>query len=167
MISIRKELGTLYSMGWQWLKDPSFWVLQLLPLLLLLGAIIYRRHVEFMKSDSPRARAIRSNNIAKEQIASVQLLSEEDRFDEIPEQLHQIIREFLAERFELAAAGMTGSVVNKLTDKGIRSDILQDIQYFFEQYDSHRFAHLNFTREETIALSEKIKNIIASFDETH
>ncbi len=167
MVPIRKELGTLYSIGWQWLKEPWFWGLQLLPLLLLMGAIIYRRHVQFMQSDSPRARAIRSNNIAKEQMASVRLLSEEGRFDEIPEQLHQIIREFLAERFELAAAGMTGSVVNKLTDKGIRPDILEDIQYFFEQYDSHRFAHLNFTREETIALAEKTKNIVASFDETH
>ncbi len=165
MVTIRKELGTLYSIGWQWVKEPWFWFWQLLPLLLLTGAILYRRHIEFMKSNSPRARAIRSGNLAKEQMTAVQIISQEGRYDELLDQLHRILREFLAERFELAAAGMTGSVVNKLSGKEIHSSILQDIQYFFEQYDSHRFAHMKFTQEEAAQLLEKMKQIIASFDE--
>jgi hypothetical protein len=167
MVTIKKELGTLYSAGWQLVKEPWFWFLQLLPLLLLIGAVVYRRHIEFMQSDSPQARAIRSSNFAKEQMAAVQALSDEGRYHQLPDQLHRILREFLAERFELAAAGMTGSVVQKLSGQGIQSDLLQDIQYFFEQYDSHRFSHMEFSQEETTLLFEKIKHIIASFEEIH
>jgi hypothetical protein len=162
--SIKPNLDAIYPSGQLWVQMPCFWIWHLIAVFLLLGAIFYRKYTQFLQSDSPRARALRSSNLAKEQMAAVQNLSEEGRYDDFLDQLHQILREFLAERYELAAAGMTGSVVGILSQKGVPPEILQEIQSFFEQYDSHRFAHLQFQQDEAIQLLEKVKQIIAFFD---
>jgi hypothetical protein len=161
---IKREIGTMYLSDWQLIKQSLFWFCQLLPLLLLIGAILYRRNAELMQSDSPKARAIRSANLARQQMAAAQSLSNEGRYDDLLEHLHLTLREYLGERFNLAAAGMTGSVVKTLADKGVPNDILINIQQFFEQYDMNRFTHTNFKQEEAMHLWETINSVIAAID---
>jgi hypothetical protein len=165
MAPIKKVFGTLYLKDRQLIKQPWFWFWQVLPLLLLAGALIYRRYTEFMSSDSPRARAIRSTNLAKQQLAAAQIISNEGRYDDLLDQLHQILREYLGGRFNLASAGMTGSVVSVLKDKGLPTEILQNIQLFFEQYDMHCFAKLQFTRDEALKLENMVSAIIVALDQ--
>ncbi|HBE76280.1 MAG TPA: hypothetical protein DDW65_00625 [Firmicutes bacterium] len=165
LVPIKKGLGGLYLKNFQLINQGWFWLWQLLPLLLLLGAISYRRYTEFMQSDSPRARAIRSSYLVKQQLAVARSISAEERYDDLLDQLHLVLRDYLGEKFDLAAAGMTSSVGKILAQKGVPPEIVTDVQQFFEQYDSHRFAQTKLDQAGAAELWEKLNEIIAALDQ--
>jgi hypothetical protein len=164
---IKKGLGELRLQGRLLLDQPWFWLWQLLPILILTGAVLYRQHLELIQSDSPRARVIRSANIAKQQLAAAQIISDEGRYEDLLEQLHLTLREYLGERFNLPVAGMTGSVVNVLAGQDLSTEILLKIQQFFDQYDMHRFAKTKFSQDEALSIWNEINEIISILNQTN
>jgi hypothetical protein len=165
LVPIKKGLGGLYLKNFQLINQGWFWLWQLLPLLLLLGAISYRRYTEFMQSDSPRARAIRSSYLVKQQLAVARSISAAGRYDDLLAQLHLVLREYLGERFDLAAAGMTSSVAKILAQKDVPPEIVKEVQQFFEQYDTHRFTQTKLDQAGAAQLWEKLNEIIAALDQ--
>jgi hypothetical protein len=164
IITIKNKLGKLYVKDKQLIRQPWFWFWQLVPLLLLSGAVSYRRYKEFMRSDSERARAIRSYNLVKQELAAARSISAEGRYDDLLEQLHLILRNYLGERFGMATAGMTGSVGKTLAPMGVPPETVEKIQQFFEQYDSHRFALTKLDEAGAAQLWETLNEIIAALD---
>jgi hypothetical protein len=122
----------LYYQSW-------FWLIQLIPLIGLLVALFYCRYRKLLASDNPAARSIRAGSFARKQLEKANQSLSAGKSEELLEELHQIIRNYLAQKYNLNAAGMTGDVTDILRNQGVTETILQKIKDFFAQYDFYRF----------------------------
>ena len=144
----------------------SFWfeLLQLLPLLGLLAAFIYRKQQKLLQADTPQSRALRANSQANRRLATANALRISGKYEELLDELHVTIRQYLGEKFNLAAAGMTVKVVESLTAKGIPTAITEDIREFFERYDYHRFTGAALGQNDAGEFWERALRIINALD---
>ena len=114
-----------------------------------------------LNSGTPRARALRATAQAGQRLKKAQALlakGEEERFID---ELHTIVREYLGEKYNLPAAGMTGEVVTKLQAEGLGEDRLKDIKEFFDSYDFYRFTGRKPAADEIRRLQETAGRILA------
>ncbi len=161
---IKINTGSLQIKTLPLLQQTWFWLLQIIPFLLLIGSIIYRRNLESMESDSPKACAIRAAMKARQQLAAAQDLLHKGNQKNLLEVSILIFREYLGERFGLSPAGMTGAIIDDLRHKGLAPELLENIRSVFEQYDLHHFAGAELKPEEAAKLLELITDIIETLN---
>ena len=159
LIYIKDNPGQLQFKVKPLYKRLWFLLLQLLPIIALIGSLIYRRKQTLLLADTPESRALRATNKAGKRLATSKELKVSEKFEELLDELHLTIRHYLGEKFNLAAASMTIKVVDILETKGLPPEILQEIRTFFERYDYYRFTGTKLnptTAQELWDLVEKI-----------
>lgn len=164
IIYIKDNPGQLWSTGKPVYRKLWFELLQLLPLLGLAGAFAYRRRQKMLLADTPESRALRAGNQANRRLATAEALKSAAKYDELVEELHLTIRQYLGEKFNLPAAGMTVKVVEALDSKGIPAGVTDDIREFFERYDYHRFTGTHLGRTDAEEFWERAVRIINALD---
>ena len=145
-------------------RELWFDLLQLLPVLGLFAAFIYRRKQVLLQADTPESRALRANNKASRRLATAAELKTAAKYEELLEELHLTIRQYLGEKFNLAAAGMTVKVVEVLHTKGVPAGTLEDIREFFERYDYHRFTGSQLAEADATEFWERAQRILSALD---
>ena len=108
-----------------------------------------------------KARALRATAKAGQKLKKAQALLEKGEEERFIDELHTIVREYLGEKYNLPAAGMTGEVVTKLQAEGLGEDRLKDIKEFFDSYDFYRFTGRKPAAEEIRRLQETAGRILA------
>jgi len=151
---LRLQANVFYRQAW-------YWWLHLLPLGTLFTALCYRRRLAMLNSGTPRARALRATAQAGQRLKKAQALLAKGEEEQFIDELHTIVREYLGERFNLPAAGMTGEVVTQLEAEGLSGDSLKDIKEFFEAYDFYRFTGRKPAADEIQRLQETAGRILA------
>jgi hypothetical protein len=139
-----------------------FWLLQLLPLAAIGGAFYYRQYHELQNSDSPVSRALRADRHAGQALNKAAKLRENAAYDEYLDELHRIFREYLADKFQLTAGGITGAVTTQLAAAGLEDPTLQNIAAFFEQYDRFRFTGAKLTKADAERLQDLVVKVITA-----
>lgn len=152
--SLRLKTKVFYRQAW-------FWLLQILPLVALFLTVYYRRRTAMLNSGSPKARALRAAAQAGQKLKKVQTLLEKGEEERFIDELHTIVREYLGERYNLPAAGMTGEVVARLPAEALSEENLKDIKEFFDAYDFYRFTGRKPAGEEIRRLRETAGRILA------
>lgn len=113
-------------------------------------------------STTPKARYIRATTQANQRLKKIEaLLTKGDR-EELLDELHSTVREYLGERFNLPAAGMTGEVVTRLPAESFSEEELQEIADFFQLYDFHRFTGKGLSAAESEKLYALATRIITA-----
>lgn len=164
LIYIKDNPGQLRSARIPLYLELWFELLQLLPLLGLAGAFVYRKHQKMLLADTPESRALRAGNQASRRLATAGALKTAAKYDELLEELHLTLRQYLGEKFNLPAAGMTVKVVETLDSKGIPAEVTGDIREFFERYDYHRFTGAHLGQTEAEEFWERAVRIINALD---
>lgn len=164
LIYIKDNLGRLRTAARPVYQELWFQLLQLLPLLGLLGAFIYRKQRDILMADTPESRALRAGNQAGRRLAKAETLKNEAKYDELLEELHLTVRQYLGEKFNLPAAGMTVKVVEALDSKGIPAAVTNDIREFFERYDYHRFTGAHLLPMDAEDFWERAVRILSALD---
>ncbi|HBF38944.1 MAG TPA: hypothetical protein DDW50_16700, partial [Firmicutes bacterium] len=160
LVFIKDSPGQLRLTKNRLYDQPWFWILQLLPLLGLLAAFYYNRHQKMLQSNSPAARSIRAGRVAQKQLEKSNQALADGKLDELLDELHSIIRTYLAEKYNLTVAGMTGDVVDILREHGITEPTLEKIKAFFTKYDFYRFTGATMTKDAATALWNDVNWII-------
>lgn len=142
-----------------------FWLLQLLPLFGLLGALYYRNYQKMLQSDTPTARTIRAGNRAKRELDKARLKLSNGQANDLLNDLHLIIRNFLAQKYNLSAAGMTDDVVDTLRNEKITETTLRQISDFFAKYDFYRFTGAHITKEDAQKIWDNVNQIIIDLNQ--
>lgn len=155
---LRLKSEKIYNKIW-------FWLLQTLPVILLILAVYYRRRTELLNSETPKARALRAASKAGKMLKRTEVLLEKGDWERFLDELHSTIREYLGERFNLPAAGMTGKVVEKLKDEGLAEETLKKITDFFALYDFYRFTGAGLTAEDARKLRDLAGEILAAMNQ--
>jgi hypothetical protein len=164
LVYIKNSPGRLRLKADSITREPWFWLLQLLPLAAILGAFSYRRYHEFQNSDSPFSRALRANGKAGKQLKQAEQLLQKQSYDEYLDELHRIFREYLADKFQLAAGGITGAIVSELAAAGLEQTVLQNITQFFAQYDQYRFTGAKISKTDAERLQELVVNTLTALN---
>jgi hypothetical protein len=164
IIYIKDNPGQFQSAGQPVYHELWFQLLQLLPLLGLAGALAYRKRQKMLLADTPESRALRAGNQASRRLATAEALKNEAKYDELLEELHLTIRQYLGEKFNLPAAGMTVKVVEVLESKGIPAEVTGDIRQFFERYDYQRFTGAHVSPESAHEFWDQAVRIIKALD---
>jgi len=127
ILTIQHHLGSL-GQALPLVARPNFWLLQSIPLLLWLGALLWRRKTNVL-ANNPRLR--RKRQVAERTragLAKLDNLAEQEETAEFHAELADLLREQLGLRLDIPAEGITADIVhspaasNKL-DEGTRSDI--------------------------------------------
>jgi hypothetical protein len=164
IIYIKDNPGQLRPATEPFYRQLWFVLLQLLPLLGLAGAFAYRKRQKMLLADTPESRALRAGNQASRRLATAEALKNAAKYDELVEELHLTIRQYLGEKFNLPAAGMTVKVVETLDSKGIPSGVTDDIRELFERYDYHRFTGAHLSQTDAEEFWERAVRIINALD---
>ena len=127
ILTIQHHLGSL-GQALPLVARPNFWLLQSIPLLLWLGALLWRRKTNAL-DNNPRLR--RKRQVAERTragLAKLDNLAKQEETAEFHSELADLLREQLGLRLDIPAEGITADIVhspaasNKL-DEGTRSDI--------------------------------------------
>jgi len=127
ILTIQHHLGSL-GQALPLVARPNFWLLQSIPLLLWLGALLWRRKTNAL-ANNPRLR--RKRQVAERTragLAKLDNLAKQEETAEFHSELADLLREQLGLRLDIPAEGITADIVhspaasNKL-DEGTRSDI--------------------------------------------
>lgn len=164
LIYIKEKPGGLRRAGQPLAKKPLFWIVQLIPLLGLIGSFTYQKQHQRLQADTPEARMIRAGAKAAKELERVKKALDGGKTDGILDDLHRIVREYLAEKYNLPAAGMTRNVVGDLLGENIDDAVLKAIDNFFAGYDFYRFAGSRLTDQTGYEFFETVQKIVESLN---
>ena len=127
ILTIQHHLGSL-GQALPLVARPNFWLLQSIPLLLWLGALLWRRKTNAL-DNNPRLRRKRQvSERTRAGLAKLDNLAKQEETAEFHAELADLLREQLGLRLDIPAEGITADIVhspaasNKL-DEGTRSEI--------------------------------------------
>ena len=110
---------------------PAFWMLNVSPVLALLGGIGWKRRTDRLRGDIAYARRSRAAKNAR------RLLVSATSYDEI----QHALQDYLGDRLNIPTGGITASVVDEqLLPHGVNSELAAQVKACFEACDTARFA---------------------------
>ena len=130
IVYLKGDLGPVASVV-PFCATPTFWTMNLLPLLALLGSVIWKRRSEKLRGDVAYARRSRAARNARK------LLAEATSYD----QIQHALQSYLGDRLNIPISGITASIVDEqLTPRGLNGELISQLKECFEECDTARFA---------------------------
>jgi hypothetical protein len=145
--------------------SPFFLALQPLPILVLLGGVLHRRRQRRLAADRGLARLARAGRAARKNLSRARRLREGD-LEAYLAALSRTLREYLADKLDLPAAGLTlERVRDGLAARGVGGEGIDRTLEALERLDRARFAPGAGTLEERDQLYGEVREIVAELAE--
>jgi BatD DUF11 like domain len=136
---------------------PTFWTLNTMPVLALLGGIGWKKRTDKLRGDVAYARRVRAARDARK------LLAGATNYDEV----HHALQNYLGDRLNVPTAGITASIVpEELLPRGVNSELATDLKACFEACDTARFAGGSADTSMT-GTREKVERLIDELEKIH
>ncbi|MBM3242020.1 protein BatD [Candidatus Poribacteria bacterium] len=137
-----------------------FWFLQLLPVLAIAGALIYKKRRQQQQSSIPvQQRKISQNTEIR--LEQAKTLMNESSAPKFFDTLAKILHQYIAEMLDLSPVGLTtASISLQLTQKGIPEITHSKLVEVLQQCDYGRFAPATLTLEEMQQALNAAKEVI-------
>jgi len=146
-------------------RNWAFLSLQSLPFLAVAGALAYRRHLERLRGDVAYARRRRSRGEAARRLTAARKLLEQGEGPAFHAELYRALAEFLADRLNVPAAGLTTDAVSgHLEGRGVDAEGVGQVRAIFEQCDFARFAPSRIQGGEMERLYEETEAVIEALE---
>ncbi|MDA0709924.1 MAG: BatD family protein [bacterium] len=148
-VHLANQGSLLYQRG-------SFWVMQVLPLLGVAGAYVYRRHRDRLAGDVAYARRRSARSRARKRMAGAEKLKRDGDSAGFHAEIHRSVAAFLGDRLNRSAAGLTAeAAVADLAQRGATDRQIDLVRQIFQACDLARFAPGQVGSEQMDALYEK------------
>lgn len=123
------------------LGGAAFWIVFLLPMAAVLGAVGLRMHLGRLERDPAYARRKRAGRVAHARLAKARKLVGADRSREFYAETAQALRGFIADKLDVAEAGMQmRQVEGALRSGGVSQGVLDEVSACLAHCDRQRFA---------------------------
>ena len=146
---IRIGPPSLGALGGSLVDAPGFWIVTLLPLVTLLGALGLRTHWDRLEGDVAYARGRRAVRIAKKRLGEARRVMAEGDARAFYSEVERALRGFLADKLNVAEAGFMSEVAEaELRRRGVSE---ADTKEYFDclgECDRARFAPPGSSAEE-------------------
>jgi hypothetical protein len=141
IVFIKTDPGMLVKGRLKVLPSWSFWLLNLLPPVLLLLAFLHNRHRVRMKMDRGYARFHGAGRATRERLKSVEAALKAGNAEEFYSGLVRAVNSYIADRLNMPPGGLTPEIVGRrLRERGVKEAILKELDIFYRDCDVARFA---------------------------
>ena len=163
---IRIGPPSLGALGGSLTDAPGFWIVTLLPLVALLGALGLRTHWDRLEGDVAYARGRRAGRIAKKRLGEARRMMAEGDARAFYAEVERALRGFLADKLNVAEAGFMSEVAEaELRRRGVSE---ADIKEYFQclgDCDRARFAPPGSSAEEKSGFFDRAAEAMTSVQE--
>jgi len=146
---IKDSIGELIPKGFLLIETPLYLVVNGLPMLALLGFVIYRKRQEKYSSNVSFARARQAGKIAKKRLTKARSLSTPDKGIEYFAEIHFAFTSYIADKLNISPHGLTTDQIKELLqNKSADDDLIKDISGTLQKCDFARFAPSSITQKD-------------------
>ena len=136
---------------------PTFWALNIMPVVALCGGIGWKRRTDRLRGDVAYARRTRAARNAHKLLASA------TSYDEV----QRALQNYLGDRLNIPAGGITASIVDEqLAPRGVNGELAARAKACFEACDTARFAG-GGTDAGVPETRETVEQLIDELEKTH
>lgn len=162
---IKPDRMHLADQGLLLYQRSGFWLLQLVPVLGVVGAYAYRRHRARLEGDVAYARRRRSRSEAQRRLDKARGLMEAGDSAGFHGEVHRSLSQFVADRTNRVAAGLTADQIGAmLVERGVDAQVIAGVQDVFGQCDQARFAPGQISAEQMQALFAQTEDLIGALE---
>ena len=145
---------------------PGFWIIALLPLVALLGAVGLRRHWDRLEGDLAYARGRRAGRVAKKRLGQARRVMSEGDARAFYAEVERALRGFLADKLNIAEAGFMSEVAEaELRGRGISEADTKEYFDCLSECDRARFAPPGSSAEEKSGFFDRAAEAMTSVQE--
>ena len=156
-------LGTL---GGSLANTSGLWIVALLPLVALLGALGLRRHWDRLEGDVAYARGRRAGRVAKKRLGQARVVMAEGDARALYAEVERALRGFLADKLNVAEAGFMSDVAEaELRRRGVPDAATREYLACLGECDRARFAPPGSSAEEKSGFFERVAEAMTSVQE--
>ena len=125
IIYIKESPGRLKIRGWYLYKNPVFLMVQFVPVILFVSAIMIQRRREKLRTDIVYARRLSAPRKAKKGMRKAQGYLKNSKSEEFYGSVYKTLQEYIGDRYHIPAGGITSDIVDtSLKDKAIDEGLL-------------------------------------------
>jgi hypothetical protein len=148
------------------LRRPAFWIVLLIPLIMVGGALGFRRHRDRLEGDVAYARHRRAGRVAKKRLGRARSLKSTSTQREFYAEVDRALEGFLADKLNLAEAGLIAEEARaRLVARGVSEGTADEYLACLEVCDRQRFAPAESTLEEMNAFLERTAEAMTRLNE--
>jgi hypothetical protein len=156
-------LGTL---GGSLVDTSGLWIVALLPLVAMLGALGLRRHWDRLEGDVAYARGRRAGRVAKKRLGQARVVMAEGDARAFYAEVERALRGFLADKLNVAEAGFMSDVAEaELRRRGVPDAATSEYIACLGECDRARFAPPGSSAEEKSGFFDRAAEAMTSVQE--
>ena len=145
---------------------PGFWIVGLLPMVALLGALGLRTHWDRLEGDVAYARGRRAGRVAKKRLGQARNVMAGDDARVFYAEVERALRGFLADKLNVAEAGFMSDVAEgELRRRGVSEAATKEYMDCLGECDRARFAPPGSSAEEKSGFFERAADAMTSVQE--
>jgi hypothetical protein len=160
IVPIKTHMGPVGQIAPPLIQQPWFVVLQSVPVVACLSALVLRRRAEAL-ANNPRLRRQRQvANLIRSGLLELRRRAAENKAEEFFAGLFRLLQEQLGERLDLPASSITEAVIaEQLLPRGVPEAILNPLQELFHACNLARYAKVRSSGE-LAALCSKLESTL-------
>ena len=136
-----------------------------LPLLLVLGAYLYRNHAEKLSENEAYARSRHAKRSAHKALSRAKAHLDEDRGGEFYSQISRALVGFLADKLDLPEAGLVSDEMTaRLRGRGVDAGQIDEVMDLLQTCDYLRFAPSRATRDDNVRFHQRARETILKLE---
>ena len=157
---IKEDIGDVTPKDFLIIYTNLYMVVNGLPVLALIGFVIYRKRQEKYTSDISFARARQAGKIAKKRLAKARSLSNPDNGIEYFAEIHIALTSYIADKLNISPHGLTtDQIKDLLQNKSADDNLIKDISDTLQKCDFARFAPSSITQndiDDVLSITEEL-----------
>jgi hypothetical protein len=157
-VDFKKKGAYLYQSLW-------FGLLLVVPVLAFGGALAYSHRQDKMAENVAYARSRRANELAKKKLANARKFLKTDRQKEFYAEVSHAMLGFVADKLNLAAAGLNSDeVADKLRKKRVNEAMISELLSILQECDFQRFAPSDSSESQMKEFYDRASSAILTID---
>ncbi|MFH2050136.1 MAG: BatD family protein [bacterium] len=146
---IKENIGDLKPNGYLIIETPLYLVVNGLPVLTLIGFVIYRNRKEKYASDISFARARQAGKIAKKRLSKAKSLANPGKGIEFFAEINIALTSYIADKLNISPHGLTTDQIKTLLlNKSADDNLINGITDTLKKCDFARFAPSSITQND-------------------
>jgi len=162
---IKGEVTKWSKAGDIFYKNPLFFILLIIPVVIASGSYLYQQHLEKLDTDESYKRNRRAYGLATRRLKKACSLINEKSKSEFYAEISRSVTGFIADKLNMPEAGLvTDDIKVSLKNKNIDDDTINKIISFLQACDFSRFAPSEVKIEDMEKELETARSIISTLD---
>jgi hypothetical protein len=162
---IKENLGDLQKVGTLIIAKPIYLAVNGVPILALLGLIVYRVRREKLSSDIGYARSRAASRMARKRLAQARSLARVDSAGDFYAEISQAVTSYVADKLNISPYGLTSDRISELLrERGADDALVGETVEILQRSDFARFAPSSVTEDDIRQSLERAEDVMVRME---